>query len=188
MWQCLPTSSSAEASPEASPEAEASPAVMTTQGYTDKHKSDINPGNLKASVKAVSSSPVPEEATPAQDSGDDSDSEQESTLAVLILPDGDVDLVDDSEDDSGEIGDLDLDILTFAFNMECLQVHSMFWSALQEKKWKKNHGKHCIDDDMHMLAIYRHASSAHIFHVLECTALLITRTCWQSTHTHHLHT
>ncbi len=126
MWQCLPTSSSAEASPEA----EASPAVMTTQGHTDKHKSDINPGNVKASVKAVSSSPVPEEATPAQDSGDDSDSEQESSLAVLILPDGDVDLVDDSEDDSGDIGDLDLDILTFAFNMECLQVYSMFWSAL----------------------------------------------------------
>jgi hypothetical protein len=126
MWQCLPISSSAEASPEA----EASPAVMTTQGYTDKHKSEINPGNVKANVKAVSSSPVPEEAAPAQDSGDDSDSEQESSLAMLILPDGDVDLVDDSGEDSGEMGDLDLDILTFAFNMECLQVCSLLRSAM----------------------------------------------------------
>ena len=165
MWQCLPTSSSAEASPEASPEAEASPAVTTTQCYTDKHKSDINPGNVKANVKAVSSSPVPEEATPAQDSGDDSDSEQESSLAVLILPDGDVDLVDDSEDDSGDMGDLDLDILTFAFNMECLQVSSMFWSAL------------LFFDH---LAIFTHTSSAHVIQGLFWVGVCVPVGCLQS--------
>lgn len=137
MWQCLPASDaevspetspetsaeiSPETSPEASPEAEASPAVATTQGYTDKHKSSINPG--KVNVKAVSSSPTPEETAPAQDLEDDSDYEQESSLELLILPDDDVVVEDDSGDDSGDMGDLDLDIMTFAFNLECLEVSS----------------------------------------------------------------
>jgi len=135
IWQCLPTSSAAEATPEAAVEAtpEATAVVATaqgmvkTQGYTDTHKSSINPGNVKASVKAVASSPVPAETEPAQDSdnsdsNDDSDSEQDSSLEMLILPDGDVIIEDDSGDDSGDVGDLDMDILTFAFNLECLQV------------------------------------------------------------------
>ena len=119
MWQCLPN---AEASPDSA--AEASPAVATTQGFTDTHKSGINPGSGRASVKAVGSSPVPAETEPAQDADDDSDSDQESSLEMLILPDGDVIVEEDSTDDSEDSGDLDLDILTFAFNMECLQVRS----------------------------------------------------------------
>ena len=166
-WQCLPTestddsNSAAEATTDdssatqtdagdsSSPQtADDNTAVATTQGYTDTHQSAINPGDVKFSTKAVSSSPVsagnapeaesaaasnqndittePEdvasESSPADASSDDSSIEA-SGLGMLILPSSDDSIGDDSSSASAdETGDLDRDLLTFAFNLECLEV------------------------------------------------------------------
>lgn len=150
MWQCLPNSddstadstpteestgagpadaSSADAS--ASPEAEAEPEqVLSTQSVAKamggaKAMSAKAFGGVKAMgakamgiAKAQSYEETQESGSDDSDSASDDASEDDSSeygAPVIVLPTDDTPPEEDS-------ADTDLDLLTFAFNLECLQV------------------------------------------------------------------
>lgn len=140
MWQCLPADADADSAPEASPAADADSEDEDDVSILDSAKDmgakalqGVKEGGSKAleAVKSMtddnsSSDDSPVQSPPVQD---DSASEQDSSLEGLMLPDGEDDSSDESGEDSADDSAQDsgdLDILTFVFNMECLQVTPAF--------------------------------------------------------------
>lgn len=128
MWQCLPADADADSASETSPAADAD-SENEDDGSTAKDMGAKALEGVKArgskaleAVKSVTGDDSPAQSPPVQD---DSASEQDSSLEGLMLPDGDDDSSDESGEDSADDSAQDsgdLDILTFVFNMECLQV------------------------------------------------------------------
>ena len=154
MWQCLPADAAADSSPEAadtdSEEEEEASVLGPAKAMGVKAFGGAKAMGVKAmsAAKTMTAEDDEEEVSPAaeetqadetstDDSSaeqDDSASEEDSRLETLILPEEDTASDEPGDDDSTEAGDgsseseddstEDLDILTFAFNMECLQVVS----------------------------------------------------------------
>ena len=156
MWQCLPADAAADSSPAAGAEEEEDSILESAKDMGAKALGGAKAMGVKAMAAAKSMtseegevSPSPEATQPAETSTDDSSAEQddstsdqESSLEGLILPEEDTagsDDLSESNEDSG-----DLDILTFAFNMECLQViHAFLLRVLYVTLLQDHNGAVC---------------------------------------------